>query len=584
MPKLISEFKMEFMNIYKVIEFSDFFINESIDIKETLKRFSREKLVDAVSVMSINYGNAYLPNPQMPFFSDTSRDKMEKLNSLFNAYSEKQAVKGYQRFYYSSYRTILELIRYIYSIPYEDFIGDIRKEDFEYELFRVLTTINEDLYNDIPDTNKLPEIMFYMEYSMNDMNMSNISDTVRTQALYCKRLFDFLEKSPKAGDLYKRFLKKYGITHWHQYASTINCLIFHLNICSKQEPKVNPKLSIQDFPSEMKNRISLSVLDNISIGIDEYVAYDSNDNKDRNNNVDYRMFRSRPLIKGKDGYYNPVNYQMICELMYNSLFFVLSELYGKDFNSSYNKRFVEEYLFHRTMLKICKNSKKIARYFPSESQVLSDEIQVEEKDQPDFYACYHGDIFLFECKAFKLNGTFKEKGKMTPMIDALYKKVVHGINQRGKDEDLAIRQLNKHCHNIHIDDFRWDKQIPDEVTYYPVLVLEDPKIANAGAASLIQDWNNIELWGDGENKRNPIQAYSPIVTVSIDTLFLYSDVFKKRGFEIVFEDYFKNCANFNDKKGWTLSSSMSFNQYMKKYGFREKKFYDGFVKEIMEHS
>lgn len=68
MPKLISEFKMEFMNIYKVIEFSDFFINESIDIKETLKRFSREKLVDAVSVMSINYGNAYLPNPQMPFF------------------------------------------------------------------------------------------------------------------------------------------------------------------------------------------------------------------------------------------------------------------------------------------------------------------------------------------------------------------------------------------------------------------------------------------------------------------------------------------------------------------------------------
>lgn len=320
MPKLISEFKMEFMNIYKVIEFSDFFINESIDIKETLKRFSREKLVDAVSVMSINYGNAYLPNPQMPFFSDTSRDKMEKLNSLFNAYSEKQAVKGYQRFYYSSYRTILELIRYIYSIPYEDFIGDIRKEDFEYELFRVLTAINEDLYNDIPDTNKLPEIMFYMEYSMNDMNMSNISDTVRTQALYCKRLFDFLEKSPKAGDLYKRFLKKYGITHWHQYASTINCLIFHLNICSKQEPKVNPKLSIQDFPSEMKNRISLSVLDNISIGIDEYVAYDSNDNKDRNNNVDYRMFRSRPLIKGKDGYYKPVNYQMICELMYNSLF------------------------------------------------------------------------------------------------------------------------------------------------------------------------------------------------------------------------------------------------------------------------
>ena len=83
MPKLISEFKMEFMNIYKVIEFSDFFINESIDIKKTLKMFSREKLVDAVSVMSINYGNAYLPNPQMTFFSDTSRDKMEKLNSLF---------------------------------------------------------------------------------------------------------------------------------------------------------------------------------------------------------------------------------------------------------------------------------------------------------------------------------------------------------------------------------------------------------------------------------------------------------------------------------------------------------------------
>ena len=138
-------------------------------------------------------------------------------------------------------------------------------------------------------------------------------------------MFEFLEKSPKAGGLYNKFLEKYGITHWHQYASTINCLGLYLKYRSTQKTKGNLKFSIQDLPSEMKNRISLSVLDNISIGIDEYVAYDSNDNKDRKNNVDYRMFRSRPLIKGKDGFYNPVNYQMICELMYNSLYFVLSE-------------------------------------------------------------------------------------------------------------------------------------------------------------------------------------------------------------------------------------------------------------------
>ena len=419
--------------IYQVIEFSGFFPGEKINIRETLKRFSKEKLVDAVSVMSMNFGNSYIPNDDMTFFSRVSSRHIADLNSRAEDYLNQLHNNSNARAYYCTYRSTLELLRYMYSIPYDEYCGDIAAEDYEYELFRVMTAINEELYNDIIDTDDLAEIELYMEYAMNDMNMADIGDTMRTQAYYCMMLFDFLETSSKAGDLYQKFLYEYGIVSWKEYVATIQCLIFHMKMCIKNKEKGNPSFSFDALPIGMKDRISLSVIEKISINIDDYVAFDAEDNKDRDNNVDYRRFRSCPLVKTKDGFFHPVNFQMICELIYNSLFFVLNNFYKGNFFSFYNKRFVEEYLFHRSMLKICDGNGRVKRYIPEKKDILSAEIMKEEDNQPDFYARINSDLFIFECKAFKLNGTIKEKGKIKPLINEFYKKVVHSLNKKGQE-------------------------------------------------------------------------------------------------------------------------------------------------------
>lgn len=572
---------MEQLHLYKVVTFSEFFVGETIDISTSLTRFSREMLVDAVSVLSMNFGNAYLQNPEVPFFSDTSKKYYEKTIELNRIYLAKNATRG-GRDFYCTYRTILQLMRYVFSIPYNEYRNEIKLEDFEYELFRLLLAINEVLYNDRSDTTDPASMMFYLQYAINGSNYNELADSIRAQAYYCSMLFAFLEKSPKSGDLYGKFLDYYGIQHWHEYVSTILGILSHLQLCSKKKVKNNPKFSLKEMPPILAKQLSSSVLKRISIGMEEYIAFDAIDKTDRNNNVDFRRFRECPLIIDAAGYYHPLNSEMICELLYNSLYFVLSKLYGRDFNSFYYKHFVEEYLFHHAMLKICDGSKRIYCYLPKKEVILSSKLLKEEKNQPDFYVRYNGDIIVFELKAIKLNGMFKEIGQVMPLVNEFYSKVVHGINQKGKDEDFAVRQLIKHIAHIDSNEFDWDKLIPDEVSYYPVVVFENPKLATSGAAALIQGWYNEELWKKNGETQIPNEAYYPMITVSIDTLFLYADIFKSKGFGTVFDEYYQECASFSPSEGWNLSLGKSFDMYMTKYGYRKKKYYDAFIREVMD--
>ncbi|MCQ2345889.1 MAG: hypothetical protein MJZ82_03890 [Paludibacteraceae bacterium] len=572
---------MEQLHLYKVVSFSEFFVGETIDISTSLIRFSREMLVDAVSVLSMNFGNAYLQNPEAPFFSETSKKYYEKTTEINRIYLAKNTTRG-ERDFYCTYRTTLQLLRYVFSIPYNEYRNEIKLEDFEYELFRLLLAINETLYNDRSDTDDLASMMFYLEYAINGSNFNNLADSTRAQAYYCRTLFTFLEKSPKSGDLYKKFLDYYGIRHWHEYVSTIMGILSHMQLCRENNKKRNPKFSLKEMSPILCRRLSLPVLEKLSIDMEEYIAFDAIDNRDRNNNVDYRRFRECPLIKDAAGYYHPINSQMICELLYNSLYFVLAKLYGREFNSFYYKHFVEEFLYHQTMLKICDGSKRVFHYVPEKEAILSSIIIKEDKDQPDFYVRYKGDIVVFELKAIKLNGVLKEKGKVMPLVNEFYSKVVHGINQKGKDEDFAVRQLIKHITHIDSNTFGWDKSIPDEVSYYPVVVFENPKLVTSGAAALIQNWYNEELWKKNGKTQHPDEAYYPIVTVSIDTLFLYADIFKSKGFGVVFDEYYHECASFSQSEGWSLSLSKSFDMYMTKYGYRKKKYYDSFIQDVME--
>jgi hypothetical protein len=58
------------LKIQKILEYDDIFHDEPIDIKEILKKYSREKIVIVVCVLGHSYGNAFLKSST--FFSSIS--------------------------------------------------------------------------------------------------------------------------------------------------------------------------------------------------------------------------------------------------------------------------------------------------------------------------------------------------------------------------------------------------------------------------------------------------------------------------------------------------------------------------------
>ena len=107
--------------------------------------------------------------------------------------------------------------------------------------------------------------------------------------------------------------------------------------------------------------------------------------------------------------------------------------------------------------------------------------------------------------------------------------------------------------------FPLDEMIPSDVLYYPILVIEDPKIVRLGLTSMVNIWYQQLL------KEHLVEIrLNPIIVMSINTLFLYKDVFCESGFAIVFNDFLKDNFEYNnDGISWTANPTADFNSYMK---------------------
>jgi len=73
---------------------------------------------------------------------------------------------------------------------------------------------------------------------------------------------------------------------------------------------------------------SPSLVEYLSINEDEYTPYKDEECLSKEDlNVDYRRFRSKPFVKLKDGSgYVVINNQILCERLFNSLYFDFSPL------------------------------------------------------------------------------------------------------------------------------------------------------------------------------------------------------------------------------------------------------------------
>ena len=225
--------------------------------------------------------------------------------------------------------------------------------------------------------------------------------------------------------------------------------------------------------------------------------------------------------------------------------------------------------------------------YPPQEDILLPKAKEEQEDQPDFYIREKDSLILFECKGVKINGSIKDKADADELISVIRNKLylsTENIDKKRKakqkEETVGVTQLVKLINLIEDDIFQWDKEMPDAVGYYPVLVLEDPRLAQMGMIQLINDWYKPLLI---EQKLTDATCH-PIIVMSIDTLFRYSEVFTRKGFHNVFDEFFRtNVNNHSSATKWEIDLFADFDMYMRqkyKLSTTKKKYYMDIIGRI----
>ena len=294
-------------------------------------------------------------------------------------------------------------------------------------------------------------------------------------------------------------------------------------------------------------------------------------------NIDYRRFRSKPLVKLKDGSgYVVINNQLVCERLFNSLFFDFSPLISGRKNScgffDYNKGFIEKVLFRNTFFNCLPRN---CYSFP----VKGDDNNPEKPKEPDFYArTKQGELIIVECKAVKMNGECRDDGDYSRLLDELHEKIVRKTRNldptrkehKGDPEPIGVGQLIRHIDSIEADAFEWDRNLPDDVIYYPIIVFEDVKLVQKGILSIVNRWFYEEVKKEKELSMSDI-ACMPIMVVSINTLYLQDKLLQKKGLTNVIDSFVaENAKQDSQTCEYRISPLADFDEYLRNNPYNKR--------------
>ena len=571
--------KQTTLEIRRIIEYSDFFVGEKpIDIRATLKRFNRDTLVRMSAILSLHYGNMCFPDNQNTLFSESSKVHIAYLNKLFNAYYKRLGLNHNQKVEVLTYRTSLELWRQIFAIPIEEFIDDVETSDMELILFKVVLSINEKIvgFTHEQEQYKLDELIFLNCFLTNDSNNYDLNTILQPQLYYFNQLVNFIPSNEVLKKATEVLFDNWDIKSWQQYYTTLFIIADQTDGYIKRKDNGVPIITI-DWIELNKKFISFSLIDNLSINEDEYIPYNDNDASKRELNIDYRRFRSKPLVKLKDGSgYVVINNQLVCERLYNSLFFDYNPLINGNKNScgsfDFNKEFIEKVLFRNTFFKCLPSS---CYTFPAKG----DSDIPEKSKEPDFYArTKQGELVIVECKAIKMNGECRDDGDYGRLLDELHEKIVRKTRNldptrkehKGDSEPIGVGQLINHIDSIEADTFEWDKNIPDDVVYYPLLVFEDVKLVQKGILSMVNRWFYEEVKKEKELSMSDTSCM-PIMVVSINTLYLYDKLLQKKGLTNVIDTFVAENTKKDSITGeYHISEVADFDEYLRNNPFNKR--------------
>ena len=570
------------IQLRRVVEYSSFFVDESpIDICSTLKLYSRNALVRMAAILSLHYGNICIPDEEHTLFSESSKMYIPYLTTLINAYYKRFGLVEGEKVQVLTYRTSLELWRQIFAIRAEEFTNEVADNDVEWLLFKVILTINEKLlnFNKKNELYKLDELVFLNGFLTNDSNNYDIQTVLQPQMYYFQQLVDFIPSNEVMTKATKILFNNWGIESWQQYYTTIVIIAHETDKYYKSRanglPIISPKWLELNQESGL---LSPSLMEHLYIEEEEYIPYIDEDVSKNELNIDYRRFRTKPFVKFKDGSgYVVINNQLLCERLFNSLFFDFRPLINRSKNScgffDYNKDFIERVLFRNTFFKCIPSA---CYTFPLRKSDNANEIPHE----PDFYVrTKRGELILVECKAIKMNGECRDDGDYVRLLDELHEKIVlktRNIDKSrkkymGEPEPIGVGQLIHHIDSIEADSFQWDSMIPDEVIYYPILVFEDIKLVQKGILSMVNRWFNEEVEKEKDLDLRDISCM-PVMVVSINTLYLYDELLLKKGLTNVIDSFLRDNAVYDDCTGaYNLMATADFDEYLRKNPFRKAK-------------
>lgn len=508
---------------------------------------------------------------------------------MFKAFFEREKIAQGEKVEVLTYRTSLELWRWIFSIRAEEFTGEVEESEFELLLFKVILAINEKIvgFNERKEQYKLDELLFLNGFLTNDSNHYDIKTILQPQMYYFQQLVDFIPTNEVLTKATDKLFHDWGIKSWQPYYTTIICIASETDKYITNNGSGVPIITPNWISTNQESGfLSSTLIEKLSIDENAYLPFEDEDVESKAWNVDYRHFRSKPLVKLNDGSgYVVINNQLLCERLFNSLFFDFSPLINGKKGSygffDYNKCFVESVLFRNTFFN-CLPSNCFT--FPKGG------IEHEEKNhEPDFYVrTKHSELIVIECKAIKMNGECRDDGDYARLLDELHEKIVLKTRNldksrkeyKGNPEPIGVGQLVHHIDSIDADTFEWDSNIPDDVTYYPMLVFEDVKLVQTGILSIVNRWFYEELKKKKELELS--EAIMPIMVVSINTLYLYDDLLAKRGLCNVIDAFVKESAIYNKKSGmYHISAVADFDQYLRYNPFKKASDATKWLKKIM---
>ncbi len=521
--------------IVQVVEYHSLYPERMLpSIKKVLSRYNRDDLLCMISNLSHKLANKPYYNPfwrggqediDLPRFC-FGRCNINALKSAINRFEKlKHRTKSEINYSATIESAILYLMRELMSC--QERILKLDERQMEKDIFKCILTANQ-LSQPSLESNPFikesePELYYaavaFSQYGIADIIYSDIKQVIVAQTILCIKFFEWAEKDEKIKPILDKFCEIYGLgSKWWLYPKS------HWIVWAISKGKVGildfSQIKIPEYET-VKNIMRIS-------SIDKDIVVSKSDN------IDYKFFRSNPLIKLNNNEFFIYNFTLFIEHIYNSLYFefnkIASEFFeytGQDFNKYYTTEFSQNHLLNNSLKDLFSSLYEVVL---TETQCIENDKSKDAKNcgAPDFYARTGNIVIIVENKDIRIKDTKREYGTIKDKLDIMKECFVTSPQGRRK----GIRQILKNVTRIRSGEFqrRWDPHCPKDAVIYPLIVVGDYKFSHSGLKNFLEYWQ-IQQKENDSNVR-------PVVLADIATILLYKTQLKKIGIHRYFEDYY----------------------------------------------